>query len=72
MIRPFCCRCTEATCYYCSSGAVCDSCRWFALMEIHLFTAVLIHYYDIQLLQPVPKPVCRIKELTSFMGFKGA
>lgn len=30
--------------------------RWFALMEIHLFTAVLIHYYDIQLLQPVPKP----------------
>lgn len=30
--------------------------RWFGLMEIHLFTAVFIYYYDIQLLQPVPKP----------------
>ena len=29
-------------------------------MEIHLFTAVFIYYYDIQLLQPVPKPVCKM------------
>lgn len=63
----------EAACYYISCGGVCvcDSYRWFGLMEIQLFTALLIHYYDIQLLQPVPKPVCNIKKLNSFMGAKG-
>ena len=36
--------------------------RWFALMEMHLFVAMVICLFDIELLDKVPQPVRRERE----------
>jgi len=32
-------------------------CRWFALMEMHLVVAMVIHMMDLKMLDLVPEPV---------------
>lgn len=34
--------------------------RWFALMEMHLFTVTVLRMFDLELLDPVPPPVSQL------------
>ena len=48
-------------CVWCVLMQVISPDRWLALMEMHLFVAMVIQLFDLQLLDPMPPVVCPIQ-----------
>lgn len=39
--------------------------RWYAIMELHMFVALILHKFEFTLLDPVPKPVSGPKKMSN-------